>query len=266
MNRRTLISIGFALPLVIVMAVLALTIAQPAHTAGTLLYPDLRMAQISDAAINNTGTQLQLRFSATIVNVGSAPMELFATRPDVASGFDVSQRVYDGAGDSVLQPTGGADLVWGGDGHSHWHIRDLENYELDRLDNGSKVGTGEKSGFCFFDTTQFRLTLPGAPSAQVYTPGSVCGQNDQAATSLRMGISVGWGDRYGSSLPDQYIDVTDLNSGNYRLIATADAGNRFAESNETNNTTWVDLKLTLNHKGKGSGGNKVNVIGYGPTP
>ena len=81
-----------------------------------------------------------------------------------------------------------------------------------------------------------------------------------------MGISVGWGDRYGSGLPDQYIDVTDLNSGNYRLIATADAGNRFAESNETNNTTWVDLKLTLNHKGKGSGGNKVNVIGYGPTP
>ena len=266
MNRRTLISIGFALPLVIGMAALALTIAQPAHTAGTLLYPDLRMAQIPDATINNTGTQLQLRFSATIVNVGSGPMELFATRPDAASGFDVSQRVYDGAGDSALQPVGGADLVWGGDGHSHWHIRDLENYELDRLDNGSKVGTGEKSGFCFFDTTQFRLTLPGAPSAQVYTPGSVCGQNDQAATSLRMGISVGWGDRYGSSLPDQYIDVTDLNSGNYRLIATADAGNQFAESNETNNTTWVDLKLTLNHKGKGSGGNKVNVIGYGPTP
>ena len=48
--------------------------------------------------------------------------------------------------------------------------------------------------------------------------------------------------------------------------ATADAGNLFAESDETNNTTWVDLKLTLNHKGKGNGGNRVSVIGYGPTP
>jgi hypothetical protein len=266
MNRRTLISIGFALPLVLGVAGLALAIAQPAHTAGPLAYPDLRMAQINDAAINNTGSQLQLRFSATIVNVGSGPMELSASRSDVASGWDISQRVYDSGGDSVLQPAGRAQLVWGGDGHSHWHIRDLESYELDRLDNGSKVGTGAKSGFCFFDTTPFRLTLPGAPSTQVYTPGSVCGQNDQATTGLKMGISVGWGDTYRAGLPDQYIDVTDLNSGNYRLIATADAGNQFAESNETNNTTWVDLKLTLNHKGKGNGGNKVSVIGFGPTP
>jgi hypothetical protein len=193
-------------------------------------------------------------------------MELSASRNDAASPFAVSHRVYDAAGDSVLLPVEGANLVWGGDGHSHWHVRDLENYELDRLDNGSKVGTGEKSGFCFFDTTAFRLSLPGAPANQVDTPGTVCGQNNQPATSLRMGISVGWGDRYGSSLPDQYIDVTNLNSGNYRLIATADAGSLFAESDETNNTTWVDLKLTLNHKGKGNGGNKVSVIGYGPTP
>jgi len=265
-NRRTLISIGFGLPLAIAMAALALAIAQPAHTAGPLAYPDLRMAQIPDVAINSTGSQLQLRFSATIVNVGAGPMELSASRSDAASSFGVSQRVYDTGGDSVLLPVSGATLAWGGDGHSHWHVRDLENYELDRLDNGSKVGTGEKSGFCFFDTTQFRLTLPGAPSAQVYAPGTVCGQNNQAATSLKMGISVGWGDRYGASLPDQYIDVTALNSGNYRLVATADAGNLFTESDETNNTTWVDLKLTLNHKGKGNGGNRVSVIGYGPIP
>ena len=266
MNRRTLISIGFALPLVIGIAALALAIAQPAHTAGLLAYPDLRMAQIPDVTINNTGSQLQLRFSATIVNVGSGPMELFASRSTAASGFAVSQRVYDTDGGSTLLPVGGASLVWGGDGHSHWHIRDLENYELDRLDNGSKVGTGEKSGFCFFDTTAFRLSLPGAPANQVYTPGTVCGANDQSATSLKMGISVGWGDRYGTNLPDQYIDVTDLNSGNYRLVATADAGGQFTESDENNNTTWVDLKLTLNHKGKGNGGNKVSVIGYGPIP
>jgi len=48
--------------------------------------------------------------------------------------------------------------------------------------------------------------------------------------------------------------------------ATADSTGLVTESDETNNTTWVDLKLTLNHKGKGSGGNKVSVIGYGPLP
>ena len=265
MNARRLLGFGIALPL-IVGAGLGLFAAQPARTAGPLLYPDLRMGQLSDAAISNVNGQLQLRFSATIVNVGPGPMELSASRSDAVSAFAVSQKVYDGSGGSALLPVSGASLVWGSDGHNHWHVRDLENYELDRLDNGAKVGAGRKGGFCFFDTTAFRLTLPGAPATQQYTPGTVCGQNDQPTTSLKMGISVGWSDRYGSYLPDQYIDVTNLNSGNYRLVATADAGGQFTESDETNNTTWVDLKLTLNHKGKGSGGNKVSVIGYGPLP
>ena len=263
MGAGRLIGLGIALPLILG-AGLGLFAAQPARTAGPAMYPDLSMAQIADLAITKAGSQLQLRFSATIVNVGAGPMELAASRTDSVSPFDVSQRVYDSGGDSVLLPVGGASLVWGGDGHSHWHVLDLESYELDRLDNGSKVGTGQKGGFCFFDTTQFRLSLPGAPVSQVYTPGTVCGQYDQAAESVKMGISVGWGDTYRAGLPDQYIDVTNLTSGNYRLVATADAEHQFAESDETNNTTWVDLKLTLNGKGKGS--TKVTVVGYGPTP
>jgi hypothetical protein len=58
-----------------------------------------------------------------------------------------------------------------------------------------------------------------------------------------MGLSTGWGDRYGASLPDQYIDVTELEDGKYRLRATADASNWFKESNDKNNKTWVDLTL-----------------------
>ncbi len=124
-----------------------------------------------------------------------------------------------------------------------------------------------KSGFCFYDTTPFRLALPGAPQSAVYRPGgTTCGANNQAATSVTMGISVGWGDRYGATLRDQYIDVSNLTSGNYRLIATADEKRRFTEVNENNNATWVDLKLTLSRKGKGKGGNNVSIIGYGPLP
>jgi len=33
-------------------------------------------------------------------------------------------------------------MYFAGDGHTHWHVRDLETYELIRSDNGSKVGTG----------------------------------------------------------------------------------------------------------------------------
>ena len=70
-----------------------------------------------------------------------------------------------------------------------------------------------------------------------------------------MGLSVGWGDRYSSTLPDQYIDVTGLGDGKYRLRATADGSNRFKESNDKNNKTWVDLVLA-----RGNGLAAVEVI------
>lgn len=75
-----------------------------------------------------------------------------------------------------------------------------------------------------------------------------------------MGLSVGWGDQYRWTLPDQYIDVTSLDSGKYRLIAHADPLGWFAESDESNNVTWVDIALTVNRKGNA----KIRIIGHGP--
>jgi len=264
MNLRRVITSGLAFVLAVGVAAVALAVVDAGRSAGPLLNPDLRMARLADFDIVNASGQLQLRFSATIVNVGQGAFELSATRPATTSPFSVSQKLYDGAGGSTTTAVSGASLVWGGDGHSHWHVRNLETYELDRLDNGSKVGAGMKGGFCFFDTTPFNISLPGAPSGAVYVPGTVCGAGDQSALNVKMGISVGWGDRYGSTLHDQYVDVTSLTSGNYRLVATADAANQFTEFNDSNNTTWADLKLTLNRKGKGS--SKATVIAYGPVP
>jgi Lysyl oxidase len=199
-----------------------------------------------------------LRFSATIVNVGAGPFELAASRPDSSAGFSVSQRTLNSDGSSTTASTPGASLVFGGDGHNHWHVNSLERYELRRLDNGVKVGTSAKSGFCFFDTGPFRLSLTGAPANAVYS-GAGCG----VATSLTvtMGLSVGWGDTYSWTLPDQFIDVTNLASGKYRLHAEADPLGWFQETSRQNNVTWVDLALTTNRKGS----SKVRLLGYGPT-
>ncbi len=50
--------------------------------------------------------------------------------------------------------------------------------------------------------------MTGAPESAVYTG---CGY--QSALSVTMGLSIGWGDAYYSTLPDQYIDITGLSSG-----------------------------------------------------
>ena len=122
----------------------------------------------------------------------------------------------------------------------------MESYELIRLDNGTKVGTGAKEGFCFFDNVLF-----GSTQNKVYTS---CGNNANAK-KVTMGLSRGWGDRYGAGTVGQYIDITNLAPGRYKLQATADEPNWFLESDDSNNFTWVEVQISSN---------SVSVITYGP--
>jgi hypothetical protein len=137
-------------------------------------------------------------------------------------------------------------MYFAGDGHNHWHLRDLESYELIRLDNGSKVGSGAKEGFCFFDNVVFGSTQ------KAFYRG--CGKNPDAL-NVKMGLSRGWGDKYPAGTIGQYIDITNLTSGRYELRATADEPNWFLESDDSNNFTWIEIQIS---------GNSVSVIAYGP--
>lgn len=229
---------------------------QAASAAAEPRPPDLGMAPLDDLVVTTSDGRQLLRFSAMIVNVGAERFELIGSRSSSESEFTVSQRMYDSTG-AYEDVSVGAELVFGGDGHSHWHVKDLETYELERLDNGVKVGTGAKSGFCFFDTDPYRLSLPGAPSSPQFDSAG-CGE--ESALQVAMGLSVGWGDEYEWTLPDQYIDITGLVKGRYRLRATADDLGMFSESDSSNNETWVDVRLANRH-----GRMSVKVLGYGPS-
>lgn len=240
----------FALALV---AALVAVAAAPSLALAGPTNPDLGMARLKDFRIESTldGRRL-LRFTTIIVNVGAGPFEVRGSRAStsdpVMTGY---QCLYDGS-TCTLQSTAVA-MGWSGDGHNHWHVIGLEEYELDRLDNGVLVGTGAKTGFCFFDNTKHDLSLPGAPASAVYTN---CGAS--SSLSVTMGLSTGWGDTYYWNLAYQWVDITGLAAGRYRLWATADPENWFIEADDTNNSTWVDLQI----RGKGA---SVRVLGYGPS-
>jgi Lysyl oxidase len=252
-SRLIVLIVGVALALVLAV-VLMQSPPRPAQAASDLL-PDLGMAQLQNLHIKNcTQTnfrdcayvgQKQLRFDTIIVNVGAGSFEARGSRPNTSTSMTVTQRIYDDAGGFRALPTT-AEMYFSGDGHNHWHLRDLESYELIRLDNGSKVGAGAKEGFCFFDNFVF-----GSTQNKFYTG---CGRNPDAL-QVRMGLSRGWGDRYGASTVGQYIDITNLTSGRYKLWATADEPNWFLESDDSNNFSWVEIQIS---------GNSVSVIAYGP--
>jgi Lysyl oxidase len=223
--------------------------------SGTPRYPDLAIAPLKDfaLAIPPNGKK-QLRFSTKMVNIGAGPFELEASRSLLERRFSVSQRIRRSNGSSYDIRTSRVALLYAGHGHNHWHVRDVAQYELRRLDNGEKVGAGAKRGFCFYDSHRYRLSLPGARAKRAY-PKDSCGTRD--SVRLLMGISVGWLDAYFWRLPDQYVDLTKVPNGKYRLSATVDAAGWFKESNERNNRTWANLEITATG---------IKVLRYGPPP
>lgn len=224
---------------------------QPAR-AATDRPPDLRMAKLSDFSIVTTSTGRRLlRFTSMMTNLGAGPFAIRSTRSSTSSPWTVRQviRTSDGGTRSV---TISATMSYGGDGHGHWHIErmvDIDLWSTGRRAKGSKIG------YCFFDTTAVDFGLPGAPSSPVYRE-SWCARQTELTSVV--GISVGWGDKYQSSLPFQWVDITGLPGGAYTIRAIVDARDLFLEGSNANNCAYSRISL-------GSSGSSVSVLGSGLT-
>jgi Lysyl oxidase len=250
MLRTLLVVIG----LIALVGALAALVSSGSAATGDRL-PDQAMTSLRSFHVDTTTSpgHTLLRFTAESVNIGAGPLELRGSRPSTStSTMSVRQRIYkDGGG--FRSRSVPSFMFWAGDGHNHWHVSDFVSTELERTDNGVNVGTGAKQGFCLTDSNAFNLSLPRAPDSKVYKG---CVMGGRTSLAVKMGISVGWGDRYGYKLAFQWIDITGLTPGRYRLTGTVDAQNYYLESNETNNTTWTILQL--------NGDNTVRVIQQGP--
>jgi hypothetical protein len=222
-------------------AVLALSCALAGLPASGALaapvYPDL-VADPPGAASapvvydDGAGPRLLMRFDGFVHNAGYGALEVRATRPNAASAMNVRQRVYDTS-------TGFAD--WAGpqvlyetdDSHNHWHLKNIARYSLWNLEGTAEVAPAQKVGFCLIDSQRREAT---GPASQIYTEDGnrFCEQDIPTATSVTMGISAGWRDVYQRSLAFQWVDVSDVAPGSYRLRAEIDPEGRIRESNEVN--------------------------------
>jgi hypothetical protein len=219
--------------------------------------PDLRVARLTEFRVQTTSNDRRLlRFTSMLVNVGRGPLVLRGTRTSTSvAQMTVSQRIYTDAGTSWWLRTP-AVMRFAGDGHEHWHVQRVARYELKPVANLAAAPLrGAKVGFCFFDTNPYRLSLPGAPQSRQYAQ-SLCGT--RSSLSASMGLSVGWGDKYPWNFAFQWIDVTGLRSGDYRVCVTADPDDWFAETEQLNNGVWADVRMSAT-------GSAVTVLRYGWT-
>jgi hypothetical protein len=228
------------------------TVAQ-AGDPGTPHYPDLIPLTPSNLRIVSgkaTGQKL-LRFSNTVTNQGEGPFEL---RPENNPGNGTTtayQRIYT-HNSCVPQP-----CAWSlqsefpvgtfefHPAHNHWHFGGFALYQLRNVAPGGGIGrrvlaSSDKISFCMVDTLPVNDGLP-------HYSGATYLSCQQGSTQ---GISVGWGDVYGSTLPGQSLDITRVPTGTYWLVSTADPDNLIAETNNANNVSAVLVNIRGSYKPK----------------
>ena len=73
---------------------------------------------------------------------------------------------------------------------------------------------------------------------------SECGSLAPGLLAVREGISPGWGDDYDPQREGQYLDITTVPAGRYRLVHRANPYRRLREATLANNTASLLIELT----------------------
>ena len=211
-----------------------------------LLLPDLVSYQhdysVAEVVVPPDGAEFfALRFAGYVTNLGDGPLDLrgnpqLADDADLAS-HDVWQRALTIDGDWVNLTKPPIDFEVD-DGHDHFHVMGIVEYSLWDTSGTVEISSGAKVGFCLIDVME-RPDLhpnPGPKRHEQWDPDNYyCQSGRPRAKILHMGISEGWQDIYSFSTTFQWIDVSDVRPGYYRIGQRADPDNVIVESDETNN-------------------------------
>ena len=212
--------------------------------AKHLRCPNLRIAKPSELYVQHAGGgHVLLRATSDVESRGRGPMELRGRR----NGWHrmrVNQRIYKRGGGHITIPTKATlhftdvGVYFGG---SYWKVHQLARFELRRVRPGGGLRpvlrTSPKLNYCLRDLDR---TRPGrrSPSYRHY-PG--CNQDPFIHHDV-LGTSVGWSDIYPASYSKQWINVAGLR-GCFAYVMTVDPKHHLFESNETDNTSHVRVRL-----------------------
>jgi hypothetical protein len=158
---------------------------------------------IVEGCIAEPGWRRLLRFGTYTPNIGTR--DLYLGRPS----------------------TSNPNFVYS-DCHMHYHFEGYADYRL--FDGTTEVGTGHKQAFCLLDSERFLTSDPTVSRAPMYNCSN-------------QGIQRGWGDEYHAGLDCQWIDVTDVEPGDYTLQITINQGRVLPELDYENNRVMVPMTV-----------------------
>jgi len=181
--------------------------------------------------------------------------------PDESIDFPVAQRVYNS--DSTFDDRAGGTVNYHAV-HGHYHYSSFADAKLWRSNTrGAKLGdapvaASHKVSFCMADIRIDKWAEKGDGPRKYYAPDCLFPfASDGVTDHFSQGVNYGWADVYDWYIPDQYIEVTGVRDGYYRLEFCADPFNELEEADETNNCIVNHIRLT----GMGGPDKRVEVLG-----
>jgi hypothetical protein len=170
---------------------------------------------IQEGCLKGMGKRYILRFSTRIENIGDA--DYYIGKPPATPTTPSTQWIWDPC-------------------HAHWHYKGYAEYLLfDK--NSNSIPAGFKAGFCVMD---LNCSLGGG------IPKYNC---------ANQGVTAGCGDIYDRALKCQWVDITDVDTGRYTLVARVNWDNSpdklgRIESNLFNNWGQFCLEISQNSSGR----------------
>jgi hypothetical protein len=180
-------------------------IVAEARLKSELLFDTVNVTEDSCAwveqCVTGTGMRRVLRFSVEAVNQGMATL-------------------------TVPSPAERPDLFSFAPCHGHYHFDGFASYAL--LDGGGRaVVTGRGHASCLQDT-QPAISRPDVPCSRRF--------NCEV-----QGLQRGWSDLQSNTLECQWLDITGVAPGSYRLQVTLNPARALQEATLENNTTRVPV-------------------------
>jgi len=183
---------------------------------------------------------LAVTFDGLIRNLGPGPLDIYGNPNSATDAEAPHQRVWDGESwTSAKRPPIRFESA---DGHNHFHFLQIARYSLWDESTTTKIAPSNKVGFCLIDSIQDN---PEAARGYFSDDGNYCRQGSPEASVLRMGISPGYSDLYSSDVALQWVDVSDVLPGSYRVAAEVDPFDRVEEADESNNGIEFAIAPTI---------------------
>ena len=252
----------------------------------SVLLPDLIMIpsfsekQIQEYKWSDAYYPGQLRFAATMGNVGEGPLEIFGKNEwycgdtpvkdstvACANHDHVRQKIYQNVyykqGDSLVKKErfAGYNYFDRKPGHNHFHVEDWVEFRLmkymfnkqGKVKSKALVSKGRKETYCLFDSgTCSERDGYCITNNQVFTEKNLINYGlgtYSGCQSHFQGLSVGGYDTYGMMFEGQFLNLPlGLVDGDYYLEMEIDPQHYYSEKDHANNIYSQKVSISLQTK------------------